>query len=92
MWLSLVFTQLLSHAFRSLSQRGNDRNGFLADDPARETFAKGLVEVSQPLISFALLGLFLTPRQVLDCDVKRPQQNRSWGSGGQADRGFVRRY
>ncbi|KAL7267647.1 hypothetical protein RUND412_009758 [Rhizina undulata] len=35
--------RLLGHAFNNLSRRGN--NGFLADDPARETFARGLVEV-----------------------------------------------
>ncbi|KAI5852980.1 P-loop containing nucleoside triphosphate hydrolase protein [Morchella snyderi] len=40
-----LLDRLLAHAFRSLSKRGNDRSGFLADDPARETFAKGLVEV-----------------------------------------------
>jgi hypothetical protein len=38
--------QLLAHAFRSLSQRGaQGGQGYLADDPARETFAQGLVEV-----------------------------------------------
>ncbi|KAA8909103.1 P-loop containing nucleoside triphosphate hydrolase protein [Sphaerosporella brunnea] len=38
--------RLLAHAFRSLSQRGsNNGQTYLADDPARETFAQGLVEV-----------------------------------------------
>ena len=41
------FQQLLAHAFRSLSKRNSAGGppGYLADDPARETFALGIVEV-----------------------------------------------
>jgi hypothetical protein len=35
----------MAHAFRTLSKRGSSSSGYLADDPARETFAQGIVEV-----------------------------------------------
>ncbi|KAI5794395.1 P-loop containing nucleoside triphosphate hydrolase protein [Peziza echinospora] len=37
--------RLLHVAFQDLSRSGNNRSNFLADHPARETFARGLVEV-----------------------------------------------
>lgn len=37
--------QLLHTAFQDLARAGKNRSNFLADHPAREMFARGLVEV-----------------------------------------------
>jgi len=40
-----ILNRVLAHAFQNLSLRKSGSTGFLADDPAREALARGMVEV-----------------------------------------------
>ncbi|KAK5148940.1 hypothetical protein LTR04_000294, partial [Oleoguttula sp. CCFEE 6159] len=81
-----AFDRVLTSAFQSLSRLRYNDKGFLSDDPARENFAQGVVDVLSKDITRQLVAPQRTPWRVVGRDDRRNDRGGGYDGGRVADR------